>query len=330
MSAPRASVVLAVYDAAWCIRRALDSALAQTVPPAEIVVCDDGSSDGTPDLVEREYAGRVRVLRLPHRNASAARREGLEAATGEWLAFLDADDWWEPEKLERQLAFAARHPGVRWLCTDGWYESEHGVLAGSWLAGYFARVEDRTGDLFPELVQRCFPLMSSMLVEREAYRAAGGLDPAIVYSHDYDLWLRLAARWPGAVMAERLVHYWTHPGALSRRFEGRYRDDLALLARIERGELRHDPAVRALARGRRASHAYDLGMLCLRTGRGAEGRALLRRALDAGPLARRAAALAGVLTPDALLPRLRRLPWLRRALTASREPARRVRTRAAR
>jgi glycosyltransferase involved in cell wall biosynthesis len=327
VSVPTVSVVLAVYDAAWCVRRGLDSVLEQTHPVLEVLVCDDGSRDGTPDLVEQHYPAPVRVLRLPHRNASAARHAGLAEARGEWLAFLDADDWWEPNKLERQFAWLADHPEVRWLSTDGRYESEQGIERASWLSDYLDPVSDRAGDLFVPLLQRCFPLMSSMLVEREAYLAAGGIDPAVVYSHDYDLWLRLAAGFPGGVLAESLVHYWTHPGALSKNYEQRYRDDLMLLRRVAAGALRREPAVLALARERIASHCYDLGLRCLRTGRGAEGRALLREAAGSGPWARRALAALGAWLPDGAVGALKRVGGggLRGMVQASREAAAPVR-----
>lgn len=318
MSRPTVSVVLAVYDAAWCIRRALDTVVAQTHPPLEILVCDDGSRDGTPELVERTYGEAVRVLRLPHRNASAARHDGLAVAQGDWLAFLDADDWWERDKIEKQLDFVARHPRVRWLSSDGRYESEQGLERDSWLSDYFHPVSELAGDLLPPLMQRCFPLMSSMLVERHAYHEAGGIDPAIVYSHDYDLWLRLAARFDGGLMPELLVHYWTHPGALSKNFEGRHRDDLRLMQRAAAGGVRSDEAVISAARLRVAALQYHLGQRCLRTGRGAEGRALLSAAAARGPALRRVLATLGSLTPDPLLPLLKRVGLLRTLVARAR------------
>ncbi|MEO7866110.1 MAG: glycosyltransferase, partial [Candidatus Eisenbacteria bacterium] len=303
---PSVTVVLTVYNAAWCVERAIDSVLAQTVPPSEIIICDDGSEDGTPDLIERRYGMRVTVRRLPHQNAAAARRYGLAEARGDWLAFLDADDWWQHDKLEQQLDYLQRHPEVKWLSTDGPYVSEAGIERESWLSDYFDPVRELNGDLFPVLLQRCFPLMSSMLVEHEAYDAVGGLDGSIVYSHDYDLWLRLASRYPGAVLAQKLVSYWTHPGALSKRYEMRYRDDLMLMQRIARGELRGEPELKAAASKRAASHAFDLGLMCLRSGRSAEGRAFLRQALGDGPAVRRAAAALGSVLPDGLVPLVKR------------------------
>jgi hypothetical protein len=100
---------------------------------------------------------------------------------------------------------------------------------------------------------------------------------------------------------------------------------LAILEHAESGALRRDAATLRLARSRRASHAFDLGLLYLRTGRAGEGRALLRRALDAGPPARRALALVGSLLPDGALPAISRMGWLKGVVSGVRAPARRIR-----
>jgi glycosyltransferase involved in cell wall biosynthesis len=323
---PAVSVVLTVYNATWCVERALDAVVAQDFPASEIevLVCDDGSSDGTPDLVERRYGDRVRVLRLPHRNASATRGVGLAEARGKWLAFLDADDWWEPNKLSAQWAYLEAHPALRWISTDGDFVSAEGVIRESWLADYFSPVTERCGDLFPMLLHRCFPLLSSVLVERDAYHEAGGLDPAMVYSHDYDLWMRVMARHPAAVMTERLVHYWYHAGSLSRRLEARHRDDLALMERVARGELRPDAATRRVGRRRASSLAFQVAVSCLRDGRVADARGMFRRALVGGPLTRRALAAAGCVLPAGLLPALARMPGLKRRIAGARDPVRSI------
>ena len=314
----RVSVVLAVYNASWCIEEALASVMRQTRLPDEVLVCDDGSTDGTADLVEARFGPPISVLRLPHRNASATRRVGLAQAGGDWFAMQDADDLWVPEKLERQLDYIARHPQVRHLSSDGVLISGEGLVRESWLSDYFEPVRDIVGDLLPPLLERCFVLMSSAMVEREAYHAVGGIDPEMVYSHDYDLWMRLAARYPGAVTTDRLVHYLTSPAGLSRDFEARYRDDLLLMRRAEAGGLGHRPRLQRRAAERAAALEFDLALLCLKRGQLAEARERLRRAARSGPFSRRAIAAAGAWLPAPALRSLARSGRLKDTVRRSR------------
>jgi len=287
-------------------------------------VCDDGSTDGTPDLIERRFGAAVTVLRLPHRNASAARREGLDRAAGDWLAFLDADDLWMPEKLERQIAFIERHPEIRLVTTDGRFVSAEGVLRESWLSDYFDPVEDLVGDLAPLLIERCFTLVSSILVERRAYDEVGGLNTALTHSYDYDLWLKILCRHPGGLMKDRLISYWSSPGALSRNYEKNTRDDLDLMRRVARGELSPRASLRSVAARRAAAIEFVLGLTCLRTGRAGEGRDRMRRAALDGPWRRRLVATAVALTPDWAVPALTRSSWLKGVVSRSRQPVVRI------
>jgi len=321
----RVSVLLSAYNAAWCIERSLDSVFAQTRPADEVVVADDGSEDNTVALIERRYGSRVRVLRLPHRGLTPSRRASFEAATGDWLAVLDADDWWEPRKLERQIAFLDAHRDVRWCGTDGVFVSAEGVLRSSWFADYFHPVRELSGDLLPLLVERCFPLVSSMMIERAAYEGAGGYDLSIPYSQDYDLWLKLAARHSGGMVAEPLIYYWSSPGQLSRRLEPRYRDDLALMRRVACGEFRRDSELRHRGAERAAAIAFDLAIVCLRDGRLGEARSLLAEARREGPLRRRLLAWGGSLAPEAALGPLMRSELLKRTVGGARAGSPRIR-----
>ena len=106
------TVLIAVYNGEETLRRALDSVLHQTTPPRQTVVIDDGSTDSTAELVATEYAGRVTLLRQENGGVSRARNHGLQVATGEYIAMLDADDWWVPEKLEKQVAVLDTRPDV--------------------------------------------------------------------------------------------------------------------------------------------------------------------------------------------------------------------------
>lgn len=306
------SLVLTCYNAAWCIERALDSVLAQTLVPEELIVSDDGSTDDTVDRIAGRFGGAVRVLRLPHRGLTPSRIAAIDVARGPWLALMDADDVWLSDKLERQLAILERHPQVAWVSGDGAVVGEQGMIAESWLASYFDPVRDLVGDLYPDVVQRCFPLVSSSLVLKSAYHAVGGMDADVEYSQDYALWLRLSARFPAALMSTRLIHYWSSPTQMSKKVEQRYRDDKRLMERVVRGEYRRDADTQRVAREKVASYEFDLGVMCLRSGRLAEGRwHLWRAAALPGPLHRRALALFGAATPRGALRRLMHSPWLK-------------------
>lgn len=320
----RTSLVITAYNAAWCIERAFDSVFAGTRLPDEVMLADDGSTDDTVARVEARYGPRVRVLRLPHRGLTPTRRASFEAATGDWIAPMDADDEWLPEKHELQVAFLEAHPAVRWCTTDGVYVSAEGVIRDSWLSDYFSPLESRAGDVLAPLAQRCFPLVSSMMVERRAYESVGGFDTSFNYSQDYDLWLRLAAAHPCGILAEPLIRYWASPGQMSRKVEARFRDDLALMERLASGALRDDPAIRRIGEARAAALAFEIALLNLKSGGTGDVRKCFARAAGSGPPGRRLLSALGAAIPTPMMTALVGASWLRGMVSAARRPVWRV------
>jgi len=176
----RVSVVVPAHDAEATVSGALRSVLAQTRAADEIVVVDDGSSDATATVVrDLEGAGPVRLLSQPQGGPSSARNAGVAASSGDWVAFLDADDEWHPEKLEHQVR--AVSDGVVLVATD--WAREHVVepvpepVPTSQIA--------TTQILLLNRFQT-----STVLLRRQAFDAAGGFDPALDGVEDWDMWLR--------------------------------------------------------------------------------------------------------------------------------------------
>jgi glycosyltransferase involved in cell wall biosynthesis len=214
MPAPTVTTIIPAYRAAHTIARALDSALAQTCPPAEILVIDDGSPDDLAGAV-RPYGSRVTLLRKPNGGAASARNLGLDRARGDLVAFLDADDHWEPHKLERQLAVFHRHPEVGLVC-GRWFTQEPGqprVAPTPDADEDCDRVVRATGRAAFAVATK---MWTSMILVRRDLIGANRFLPGLETAEDRDLWVRLVAAAPVYMTSEPLATYVQEPGSLSR------------------------------------------------------------------------------------------------------------------
>ena len=210
----RVSVIIPAYRAERTIRRAIDSVLAQTAPAAEVIVVDDGSPDGQAEVVAG-YGDRVRLIRNANGGAAAARNAGIEAATGDFVAFLDADDYWEPTKLQRQLAVFDRNPELAMVA--GRYFEERPGRPRTAPADTDPQWHDRVLACKGESAFRLATMVwtGTVMIRREALgqeRFVSGLEPA----EDRDLWVRLTARHPCCLVSEPLATAVLEGGSLSR------------------------------------------------------------------------------------------------------------------
>jgi glycosyltransferase involved in cell wall biosynthesis len=214
MSQPKVSVVIPVYNGATEVSRAIDSALAQTDCDVEVIVVNDGSKDDTKAVLD-EYGDRVRAIHQQNSGLAATRNRGIQAATGEWIAFLDHDDYWLPGKLSRQLA-KARQSGCDVIYTN----------AGNF--GDAARVAELRsepgsmpeGDLFEALLLDNFIVVSSVMVRKSVLDGVGSFDATLGQVEDWDLWLKLAAAGVRfAPVPDAVTMYQWRPGSLSRNYE---------------------------------------------------------------------------------------------------------------
>lgn len=263
------TVIVPAFNAAEFLAITLQSLQQQTTPPEQVLVVDDGSADGTVAIAEQFGAT---CLRQQHAGPGAARNRGLQAATTEFVAFLDADDWYVPDKLERSIDHL-NELNAACVATDAW------VVRGQ-------RVERRKNDrrvvpsvLTLELLLRGNPIVcSSIVARRTAVVEAGAFDEDLdlVATEDYDLWLRLSAREPIAYLAQPMTFYRQHPGSLS----GNSRFLVGVDKILDRVAKQHDGEAhfQALVRRRRADLRLDLAWDLIAQGRRAEARRLITEA----------------------------------------------------
>ncbi len=220
------SVVIPTYNRRDVLPRAIDSVLAQTSSPDEIIVVDDGSDDGTAGIIQRAYP-QVRVIDQKNAGVSAARNLGITSARGEWIALLDSDDAWLPQKLERQLQVLLQHPGFRLVhCDEMWFRN--GVRINP-----MDKHKKQGGRIFRQCLPICCISPSSVLIHRSLFDEVGRFDTGLPACEDYDLWLRVCAREPVLYVNEPLLKkYGGHKDQLSRKHWGMDRFRVRALEKI--------------------------------------------------------------------------------------------------
>ncbi len=260
----RLSVVVPAHDAAATVAAAVRSALGQTRQPDEIVVVDDGSSDDTAAVV-RGVGGPVRLIEQAQGGPSAARNAGVAASSGEWLAFLDADDEWHPEKLEQQLRVATGD--VALVATD-WAREPVDVA----VPPNVPTTELTTSEIL--LLNRF--QTSSVLLRRDAFVAAGGFDSALDGVEDWDMWLRASRQGRVVKLDWPFVRYADVSTGYSKALDRVYRTGLMMLRR----ELGDPPS--GSGRGVMAWHHLRFALAYLLAGDRRSARACLEDLRAAG------------------------------------------------
>jgi hypothetical protein len=201
-------VIIAAYQAVDTIGEAVESALAQTRPPLEVLVCDDGSTDGT-DRVLKRFGDRIKVVRQPNGGASAARNRLLREARGDFVVLLDADDVYLPERIEALAELAVARPDLDILATDAYLERNGRRVARFNAINDFA-VERQAA----EMTRRCYVVTPA--VRLRVLLEAGGFDETLVAAGDWDCWLRLLLRGAAAgLVDEPLMVYRWRPGSIT-------------------------------------------------------------------------------------------------------------------
>jgi glycosyltransferase involved in cell wall biosynthesis len=293
---PTVSAIIPAYNASRYIARAIESCLAQTHPPIEVIVVDDGSTDDTA-AIAAGFPAPVRLIRQANGGPASARNHGARIATGEWLALLDADDVWFADKLRAQLEYAT-DPGI-------------GVIY-SLFDNYSGRA-DPIEPGFSDLWRYNWIGNSSALVRRSAFESVGGFheDRALMSVEDYNLWIRLAAaKWRLVLCPRILVHY-EHDVGISSNYHRLLGASLYNIDHLEKAV----PIDPAMAHAKRLAIRDDFARRALGTRRMDAARRGFRDLFLMKPSLRTALFLLASCLP----PRL--LDMRRRVSGASRQPA---------
>jgi glycosyltransferase involved in cell wall biosynthesis len=206
------SVVIPVFNRPLTIRRALDSVRAQTLIPREILVVDDGSTDNTPEILN-EYLPEIRIITRENGGVAAARNSGILAAGGTWIAFLDSDDVWLPDKLEKQADYLRVHPEVRILQTE-----ERWIRKGTHVNPP-KKYKKKGGNIFIDCLSHCIVGPSTVMCRKDLLEEHACFDTSLSVCEDYDLWLRIAAREAIPLLQEELtLKFGGHSDQLSLRY----------------------------------------------------------------------------------------------------------------
>ena len=226
MSKTMISVIIPTYNRAHLLPRSLDSILSQSCLPNEIIVVDDGSNDDTSALMTSVYPEIV-FIQQSNIGVSCARNVGIKRASGDWIAFLDSDDEWFPEKLEVQMNALYKNPELK-ICHTNEIWIRNGTRVNP------KKKHEKFGGW---IFQKCLPLCcispSSVIIHKSIFNEIGLFDDSLLVCEDYDLWLRITARNPVLYIEKPLLRkYGGHNDQLSRKYWGMDRFRIKSLEKI--------------------------------------------------------------------------------------------------
>lgn len=249
------SVIIPTYNRAWALKEAIDSVLAQDYTNFELIVVDDGSTDDTPSLLAA-YGDRITAIRQSNQGVSAARNRGMDVSSGELIAFLDSDDRWLPQKLSCQADWFSHHPNALICQTEEiWIRNGRRVNPKN-------RHKKPAGDIFEKSLHLCLVSPSAVMIKRGLFNRVGNFDESMPACEDYDLWLRIACRYPVFLIDTPLIiKQGGHPDQLSRLpVQDKYRI-YSLTNLIDSGDLSPDQQKAAIAVLKEKCRIYATGCI---------------------------------------------------------------------
>jgi len=203
------SVVIPSYNRKELLKRSIDSAINQTKKPFEIIVVDDGSTDGTETMIKSDY-DFVKFIKQKNKGVSAARNIGIKVSIGEWICFLDSDDEWKKDKLEKQINAMKSNPGYKF------FHSNEIWIKNGLRINQKKKHKKYGGDIFDKCLDMCRISPSSVMIDKTVFDEVGNFNENLVVCEDYELWLRICDKYRVFFIDEPLIiKYGGHQGQLS-------------------------------------------------------------------------------------------------------------------
>ena len=203
------SVVIPTYNRKELLKRSIDSVINQTIKPSEIIIVDDGSNDGTEAMVKKKYDS-LKLIKQKNKGASAARNFGIKVSSGEWICFLDSDDEWKNDKLEKQITAVANNSDYKFF-----HSNEIWIKNGKRI-NQKKKHKKYGGDIFKKCLDMCRISPSSVLIDKSIFEEIGFFNENLVVCEDYELWLRICDKYEVFFIDEPLIFkYGGHQGQLS-------------------------------------------------------------------------------------------------------------------
>ena len=207
------SVIIPTYNRILFLKRSIDSVLEQSLKPYEVIIVDDGSSDGTSTMIKKNYP-KINLICQENKGVSAARNIGIRASSGDWVCFLDSDDEWKKNKLSEQMLAIKKNTNYSFC-----HSNEEWIKNGKKI-NQKKKHKKYGGNIFKECLDMCRISPSSVMINKSVFDDIGFFNEDLVVCEDYELWLRICAHYKVLFVDEPLIiKYGGHEGQLSNSIE---------------------------------------------------------------------------------------------------------------
>lgn len=215
---PCVSIIIAVYNRRRFLAEAIESALNQSFQDCEIIIINDGSTEDIFSVVEpylKMHSSKMRYIWQENQGAVATRNRGIKESSGKYIAYLDCDDAFLPDKLAKSVEFLEQNHDYAMVYSDMWIINAQGDYMQEWLS---SKKQWAEGYIFTNLLKQCFIIPSNIVIRRSAFDQAGDFSPEVPFEHDFELWLRFARHYKIGLIKETLVKYRQHSENLSLNY----------------------------------------------------------------------------------------------------------------